>query len=52
VSSDHHECFEASKLLFDAEELDHFDDKATIEVHTYASAYGLREALIQNDKPV
>jgi hypothetical protein len=51
-SSKHDECFEASKLLFDGQELVHFDDTATIEVHTDASAHGLGGALIQNDKPV
>ena len=33
-SSEHDECFEASKLLFDGQELGHFDYMATIEVHT------------------
>ena len=51
-SPEHDECFEASKLLFDGQELLHFDDKATIEVHTDASAYGFGGVLIQNDKPV
>jgi hypothetical protein len=51
-SSEHHECFEASKSLLDGQELVHFDDTATIEVHTDASAYGLWGVLIQNDKPV
>jgi len=51
-SSEHDECFEASKLLFDGQELVHFDDRTTIEVHTDASAYGLGGVLIQNDKPV
>jgi len=51
-SPEHDECFEASKLLFDGQELLHFDDKATIEVHTDASAYGLGGVLIENDNPV
>ena len=51
-SSEHDECLEASRLLFDGQELVHFDDMATIEVHTDASAYGLGGVLIQNDKPV
>ena len=46
-SSEHDECFEASKLLFDGQELVHFDDKATIEVHTDASAYGLGKFLFR-----
>ena len=44
--------FEAGKLLFHGQELVHFDDTATIEVHTDASAYGLGGVLIQSDKPV
>jgi len=51
-SSEHDECLEASRLLFDGQELVHFDDTATIEVHTDFSAYGLGGLLIQNDKPV
>ena len=51
-SSEHDDCFEASKLLFDGQELVNFDDMGTIEVHTNASAYGLGGVLIQNDKPV
>ena len=39
-------------LLFEGQELLHFDDKASIEVHTDASAYGFGGVLIQNDKPV
>ena len=48
----HDECFEALKLLFYGQELVHFDDKATIEVHTDSSAYELGGVLFQNDKPV
>jgi hypothetical protein len=44
--------FEASKLLFDGQELLHLDYKGTIEVHTNASAYGLGGVLVENDKPV
>jgi len=51
-SSEHEECFEASKLLFNGQELVYFDDTATIKVHTDASAHGLGGVLIQNDKPL
>jgi len=33
-SSEHDDCFEASKFLFDGQQLRHFKDTATIEVHT------------------
>ena len=51
-SSEHDDFFEASRLLFDGQELGRFEDKGTIEVHTDASAYGLGKFLIQNDKAV
>ena len=51
-SAEHDECLEASKSIFNEQDLDNCDHEALIEVRTDATNYGLREVLMQKGNPV